>query len=163
MSVIIGLAIAGLPPSTNRSVKGVSRRSLPGKIAMIHYLGVWNSPVAISDEEAGRQYLALTQGDSPLPTFDQQVYLFYTNLTGLYPENDLLPEAELNASPWASALDVGGGYVIMAIRPEKAVEIGSVVLTLTERYGLVCFDPQGGKVYIPNRLRVTPGTVFSAT
>lgn len=117
------------------------------------YLGVWHSRAAISDEEAARQYLVLSDGKSASPEFDPQVYAFYTHLTGLYPEIDMVPESESDTCPWACSIDMSGGHVIMAIEPEKSERLVPVLLQLAERHDLVCFDPQNHKVHLPPYLR----------
>ena len=120
---------------------------------MSFYLGVWKSLTAISDDEAAGEYRVLSEGKSAPAGFDNQVYAFYSRLTDLYPEIDLLPEAELDASPWACAIDMSGSHVIMAILPEKTESVVPKVLALAEQHELVCFDPHAGKVYLPPHLR----------
>jgi len=44
---------------------------------MDFYLGVWNSPTAISDDEAAARYLALSDEKSVEREFDASVYNFY--------------------------------------------------------------------------------------
>ena len=124
-----------------------------GAKMMGFYLGVWNSPTAISDDEAAGQYLVLSEGKSAPPGFNAQVYAFYSRLTDLYPEIDLIPENELDACPWACAIDMSDSHVIMAIQPEKSEKVVPLVLALAEQHELVCFDPQAGKVYLPPHMR----------
>jgi|SRR6516225_3132639 hypothetical protein len=122
---------------------------------MNFFLGVWKGLTAISDVEAARQYLILKDGESTAPEFDTQVYTFYTRLTDLYPEIDMLPEEELEDSPWACGIDMSGGHVILAIQPEKSEKLFPQVLMLAGQHGLVCFDPQAGKVHLPPHLRTS--------
>jgi hypothetical protein len=117
------------------------------------YLGVWHSPKAISDDEAAVRYRALSDGKSTSPEFDSQVYAFYFRLTDLYPEIDMVPEAELDTCPWDCAIDMSGGHVIMAIRAERVERLLPEVLALAEQHGLVCFDPQAGRAHLPPDLR----------
>jgi len=121
---------------------------------MSFYLGIWNSPTAISDNEAARQYLALGDEKPVQSKFDSQVYAFYCRLTALYPEVEMVPEDELSACPWDCSIDMPGGHVIMAIQFERSQEILPQVVSLAEQYALVCFDPQAGRVYLPPHLRV---------
>ena len=116
------------------------------------YLGVWRSLAAISDEAAARRYRALSDGKER-PEFDAQVYAFYTGMTGLYPEIDMVAESEMDGCPWACAIDMGGGHVIMAIQPERSERFLPVLLALAAQHDLVCFDPQAGKVHLPPYLR----------
>ena len=115
------------------------------------YFGVWNCLTPISSEEAAHQYQLLKDLGSER-RFNDQVYAFYSRLISLYPEVETLSEEELVNSPWASSMEVSGSHVIMAIVPEQSEKVVPQVLTLAEENGLVCFDPQAGKVYLPPHL-----------
>jgi hypothetical protein len=124
---------------------------------MSFYLGVWKSGRAISDDEAATQYLALRDEKSVESEFEQQVYAFYSQLTLHYPEVEMVAEDELDACPWACGLDVAGDHVIMAIQPEMSEKVVHLIRVLAAQYELVCFDPQTGKVHLPQRLRAQQG------
>ena len=115
------------------------------------YLGVWNCLTPISSEEAAHQYRLLKDLGSER-RFNDQVYAFYSRLISLYPEVETLSEEELDNSPWASSMEASGSHVIMAIVPEQSEKVVPQVLALAEENGLVCFDPQAGKVYLPPHL-----------
>ena len=115
------------------------------------YLGVWNCLTPISSEEAAHQYKLLKEVGSER-RFDDKVYAFYSRLSSLYPEVETLSEEELDDSPWASSMEVSGSHVIMAIVPKQSEKVFPQVLALAEENGLVCFDPQAGKVYLPPHL-----------
>ncbi len=117
------------------------------------YLGVWHSRTAISDDEARRQYSLLSDGKSAPGKFDSQVYAFYSRLTERYPEIDMIAESDIDTSPWACAIEMSGGHVIMAIRSEEAEGLVPDLLRLAGQHELVCFDPQAGKVHLPPHLR----------
>jgi hypothetical protein len=122
---------------------------------MSFYLGVWNSPAAISDNEAAARYAALNAEKSVEPGFDPHVYAFYCRLTSLYPEVEMVPEDELGSCPWACGIDIAGDHVIMAIRPGLSETVVPQVLALAAQDELVCFDPQAGKVHLPPHLKAT--------
>ena len=107
---------------------------------MSFFLGVWNSPTAISDDEAAARYRRLSGQKSGEPEFDAQVYAFYCRLTRLYPEVEMVPENELASCPWACSLDVGSDHVIMAIQPEQSDRVAPQILALAAQHELVCFD-----------------------
>jgi hypothetical protein len=69
----------------------------------------------------------------------------------------MVPEDELDACPWACALEVAGDHVIMAIQLEQAPKIIGQIVSLAAQLELVRFDPQAGKVYLPPRLENKPG------
>jgi len=129
---------------------------------MTFCLGVWNSPTTVSNEEAAGRYLVLSDERSAPSVFDGRVYAFYYHLTRVYPEIELVPESEIEACPWAGAIVMAGGHVIVPILPEKSGEVVPVVVDLAEQYGLTCFDPQAGKVYLPPDLRPRQADTFSA-
>jgi hypothetical protein len=120
-------------------------------MASTFYLGVWNCLTPISSAEAAHQYQLLKELGSER-RFDDKVYAFYSRLISLYPEVETLSEEELENSPWASSMEVSGSHVIMAIAPERSEKVFPQVLALAEENGLVCFDPQAGKVYLPPHL-----------
>jgi hypothetical protein len=120
-------------------------------MASAFYLGVWACLTPISSEEAAHQYQLLKDVGSER-RFDDKVYAFYSRLSSLYPEVETLSEEELDDSPWASSMEVSGSHVIMAIVPKQSEKVFPLVLALAEENGLVCFDPQAGKVYLPPHL-----------
>jgi len=122
---------------------------------MSFYLGVWSSPVAITDEEAAVRYAELNDGKPVRSKFHDQVYAFYCRLTALYPEVEMVPEDDLDSCPWACGMDMAGDHVIMAILPEQSAAVLPQVLALAAKDELVCFDPQSGKVHLPPHLSET--------
>jgi len=115
------------------------------------YLGVWNCLTPISSQEGAHQYQLLKEVGSER-RFDDKVYAFYSRLIGLYPEVETLSEEELDDSPWACSMEASGSHVIMAIVPEQFEKVIPQIRSLAEENGLVCFNPQAGKVYLPPHL-----------
>jgi hypothetical protein len=131
---------------------------------MSFYLGVWNSPAPISDDEAAARYNALNDEKSRGPEFDARVYTFYCRLTSLYPEIEMVPEDELDSCPWASSIDITGDHVILAIQPEQSERVVPEIVALADQYELACFDPQAGKVLLPsNRIATTASAARAAS
>jgi hypothetical protein len=128
---------------------------------MNFYLGVWNSPTAISDDEAAARYRVLSAEQSAEPEFNAHVYTFYCRLTSLYPEVEMVPENDLGSCPWACSLDLTGDHVIMAIQPGQCQKLVPQVLALAAQHDLVCFDPQAGKVHLPPHLSATQAAAVS--
>ena len=118
---------------------------------MTHYLAVWGGRDALSNRDAAKYYAALQEGKAP-QAFDAAVYAFSSALTRHYPDLEMVPEEDLDASPWASAPEISGNYMIVALRAERFAEVFPLILQLAEEYGLVCFDPQNTKVHLPSRL-----------
>ena len=130
---------------------------------MNFYLGVWNSPTAISDDDAAARYRELSDEKSVEPEFDASVYNFYCSLISLFPEVETVPEDELDSCPWACGIDIASDHVIMAIHLEHAPKIIAQIVLLAAKYELVCFDPQAGKVYLPPRLEPKHAPVACAS
>ena len=112
------------------------------------HCAVWIDGRVLSHKEAAKHYAALLEGN-PAPTFDRSVYAFVTELTRRYPELDEF--ADDPSCPWACALDFSGEAVIMALMPERYADVFPVILQLSDKYGLVCFDPQNTIVHLPSR------------
>ena len=119
---------------------------------MTFFLAVWPERRALSDKDAARYYTQLVEGRAP-QAFDESVYGFSCALTGRFPDLEMIEDADLDSSPWASALEVAGSHILMAVRPELFSSVFPVILQLAEEHGLVCFDPQNTKVHLPSRLR----------
>jgi hypothetical protein len=118
------------------------------------HLGVWYSARAISNQEAAELFRLLSeQRWVPLEQY-VSVYSFYNDLTSVFPEIEMTPEEKLEDCPWSCATDHSGLHVLMDIEHEKASVILPLVLGLAQKHGLVCFDPQYHKVYLPPLLQV---------
>lgn len=106
-------------------------------------LGVFYTERPLRDEDAGERYLALcSQERDPLWVEPSpSVAAFYEELTAKYPDTDS-PD-----NPWSgSPLDRSEGHVIMSMPSRRAPEIMPYVVETARKYGLVCFDPQSGKI-----------------
>ena len=75
---------------------------------------------------------------------------FYEELTARYPEIDAVPEAEVDNCPWSCALDRTAAAIVMPMVWSRSEEVGSFVLGLARKKGLVVFDPQTGSVIYPD-------------
>jgi len=62
--------------------------------------------------------------------------------------------------PWSCAHDRSGLHVLMAITWNRCAEIPPVVLELGVKHGLVCYDPQESKVYLPPHFKPKAGSRF---
>ena len=123
---------------------------------MNFYLGVWRSETTLSDKDAAKRYVALSEGQEIPKGFDAGVYKFHAQLTDMYPDLDLIPEDEEESSPWACSLEVSSTHVIMAIQPEWYTRVFPVILQLADQHGLVCYDPQNEKVHLSAHLERNP-------
>ena len=115
------------------------------------YLAVWHADSALSDNDAAEHYASLSAGRMP-KGFNAAVYGFCHDLTRRYPDLDMVGEDEMDACPWACALEISEGHLIMALQPDRYSEVLRFVLELTDKHRLVCFDPQNKTVHLPSSL-----------
>jgi hypothetical protein len=107
----------------------------------------------IGNEEAGKLYVCLCDGDAsgvaPHPAIDA----FYAELTAKHPEIDKLPEKKIDDhdySPWSYKLHRSPGHVIMSCVWPKATDVHRLVQKLARKHGLVLYDPQSDVATYPD-------------
>lgn len=122
---------------------------------MSYGLGVWHSAKAISQTEAAELYAKLCEETWVPSGHHIDLYTFYDQLTSRYPEVEAVSDDDLDSCPWACTSERSGAHVILWMRPEKSAEVLPEILRLAENYGLVCFDPQASKLYLPSHLQPT--------
>ena len=114
---------------------------------MSYDLGVFFTQRPLSADDAMERYSAYCSGDfahflEPSPSIER----FLKDLTDRYPQIDDVTEDQLDDCPWSIAFDVSDGHVLMPMVHSKADEVAPFVVTLAGRHGLVCVDPQDGRV-----------------
>ena len=114
-------------------------------------LGVWYSSRPLTDEEAAERHRACCDnGDiDRLIEPHQSVADFVSEVTARYPQIDDVPEDEIEHCPWSVAFDPSKGHVTMPICWSRVEDVAPVVMELAAKHGLVCYDPQMGKVHLP--------------
>ena len=115
-------------------------------------LGVWFSSRPMNNEEAAARYVALCDGNTDDIEANPAVAAFVTELTGLHPQIDDVPDEDVDDCPWNCAFDVSEGHVIMPMSWSRCEEVALLVLQLAQKHGLICFDPQSGEVHLPPQL-----------
>jgi hypothetical protein len=117
-------------------------------------LAVWHSESAPSKQEAHRLYLNLCKSKAIPQERYAAVEAFYADLTSRYPEIDSLPEEALDSCPWSCAHDKSGFHVIMCMNHgDNLEEAAKFIVQLAEKHGLLCYNPQGSYVYVPQNLK----------
>jgi hypothetical protein len=117
-------------------------------------LGVWHSERPITVEEAGDLYLKLCKQEWVPIEESPAVEAFYRESCGKYPEIDMLPEDQVDESPFSCAHDRSGLHVLVAISyGQRTTPVAQYVVELAEKHGLICYDPQGPDVYLPPHLK----------
>jgi hypothetical protein len=116
---------------------------------MSYDLGVWYSKSSLSDQEAGDLYSKLSGLEWMPAETSPAVEAFYKGLTSLYPEINSVPESEIDSCPWNCALHRSGGHVLICIAWSRVEEVAPIVISMAGKQGLICFDPQTGKVHLP--------------
>jgi len=111
-------------------------------------LGVFYTEKTHSDEEATKRYVAYCEAEDLTPFIEpsEKVASFLKELTSQYPQIDDWPEEDLDNCPWSIAFDVSEGHILMPMVFSKAEEMYSVIVALAKKHGLVCVDPQSGRI-----------------
>ena len=117
-------------------------------------LGVWYSSRPMRRDEARERYVALCEGENVESLIEpsERVAAFVAELTALYPQLTQLTDDEVDESPWNCDFDISDGHVIMAMGWPRCGEIAPLVTKMALGHGLVCFDPQSDRVYLPTHL-----------
>ncbi|MFI7236126.1 hypothetical protein [Streptomyces cyaneofuscatus] len=113
-------------------------------------LGVWFQDVRPSCAAALETHQSLCAGEPAAVRHNTAVARFHAALVAEFPEAE---PATDESSPWSAGLDVGDGYVLMAMQWGRAAEVAPRVVDLAGQSGLICFDPQAGVVHAPPALQ----------
>lgn len=111
-------------------------------------LGVFYTDRPHSDDDAGERYVAYCGGGDLKPWIEPspRVAAFLKELAEQYPHIAEVPEQSVDGSPWAAALDESEGHILMPMVFSWAERMYPIIVGLAEKHGLVCFDPQEGKI-----------------
>lgn len=111
-------------------------------------LGVFYTERPQSDDDAGERYVALCDGSNLADWIEPspKVEAFLNDLTTRYPQIDDVADEAVDDSPWSCAFDVSEGHAIMPMVWSRAEEMAAIIAELAAKHGLVCFDPQEGKI-----------------
>jgi hypothetical protein len=115
--------------------------------------GVWYPEKRVSDEEAGKLYVRLCEGDAAGLIPHPAIEAFYAELTAKHPEIDTIAEGKIDDHdycPWSCALDHSPNHVVMSCVWSQADYAHRLVLDLARKHGLAVYDPQAGKVTYPD-------------
>lgn len=115
---------------------------------MSYDVGVFFTQRPHSDEAAGERYSAYCSDEdfSRLIEPSPRVAAFLHEVTGLYPEIHDVPDEALDDCPWSASFDVSDGHALMPMTYPQADVMVSFLVDLADKHGLVCFDPQTGKI-----------------
>ena len=117
-------------------------------------LAVWRGETSVSDKEAADLYLKLCKQEWTPLEWHASIDAFYVELCSRYPEIDTLSDDELDRCPWSCAHDRSGQHIVMCLNYGDQLEEAALFVTrLAARHDLICFDPQGQKVYSPLGLK----------
>lgn len=113
-------------------------------------LAVWHESGQISDSEAQATYEKLCEG-MPLPA-SSRVLDFVTQLASRFPQIDDLDEDEVEDCPWTCEWDQSDGHCILNLRWDVVDTMVSEIVALADKCGIICYDPQNGKIINMGRL-----------
>lgn len=106
--------------------------------------GVWFPHQRLSDQEAGKLYIRLCEGDISGVQAHPAVDAFYGDLIARHPEIDSIPEervGDFDYCPWSCAIDRSPGHVITACVWTKAEYVDQLIHELARKHGVAVFDP----------------------
>jgi hypothetical protein len=111
-------------------------------------LGVFYTARPHTDVEAVRRYVAYCEEDDFTPYVEPSAAIeaFLKELTAELPQIDDWPEESIDDCPWSCAFDVSEGHVLMPMVWSAADTVPPKIVTLAEKHGLVCVDPQSEKI-----------------
>jgi hypothetical protein len=120
-------------------------------------LGVWYSYHPLTFDQAGTIYGQLCHSDLSALTIDsntsRHIAAFMDDITRKYPSIEDLPEEELDDCPWSVDFDRSDVHAILPMAWSRVEEVAPFVKNLAYKHGLVCYDPQEDRVYLPPSLQ----------
>lgn len=114
---------------------------------------VWFPHKRLTNEEAGRLYAELCQGNVAGVEAHPSLDAFHAELVARHPEIDDVPEEQiddLDVCPWSIAFDRSPGHIIMCCAWPKADYVNGLLKTLARKHGLALYDPQAERIHYPD-------------
>lgn len=112
---------------------------------MSYDLAIWHEPCAIDCQSAQKKYEAICSSVM-FPAPHESVTCFVDRLTGKYPQIDNWDEDDIDNCPWSCEFDQSPGHCIIHMRWGAVEKMLQEIVLLAEGCGLVCYDPQNGKL-----------------
>ena len=111
-------------------------------------LGVFYTVRPLSDEEAVNRYVAYCEEGNLSPYIEpsDKISAFLKELTEQYPQIDDWLEEDIDNCPWSIEFDVSEGHILMPMVYSSAEAMYPLITSLAKKHGLVCIDPQSGKI-----------------
>jgi hypothetical protein len=118
---------------------------------MSYDLAVWHESTAIDSRAAQQKYEAMCAGVHP-PTPHESVAQFVNLVTQQYPQIDDCDEDDIDDCPGTCEFDVSPAHCILNIRWGREEELVPELVHIAMDLGLICYDPQSGRVYSPGQI-----------
>jgi len=121
---------------------------------------VWYPQHRLSNQEAGKLYVRLCEGNQEGVQSHHNLESFYEELTSKHPEIDSIPDDkvdDLDHCPWSCAHDRSPGHIIMCCVWPKAAYVEGLVRELAKKHGLAVYDPQSEKIHYPDDAVIVKG------
>lgn len=107
-------------------------------------LAFWHTDSAIDAGEAAEIYKGIIAEVPDVVAANPAVERFHADVVGVFPD---LTEENMDESPWMAELYFSPSFLVVNISWSKRVEVSEVLLRLSRKHGLVCYDPQGEAVF----------------
>jgi len=111
-------------------------------------LCVYHSTRPQTDEDAVNRYISYCEKEDLSPRIEpnEKVALFLKELTNQHPQMKDWPLDDIDDCPWNADFDVSEGHAIMPLSFSRLEELYLLIVSLAEKYGLFCVDPQSNKI-----------------
>lgn len=113
------------------------------KVLMSCDFGIWDRPRTRSPDRANRIYRKLVREDISCVKPSSKIEKFLEDLAGVYPFD---ANRDDDSMPWSVPPDYSPGHVLLSCVVSRSTEIRKVVLDLSKKHELLCYDPQLNKI-----------------
>ncbi|MFI6885304.1 hypothetical protein [Streptosporangium canum] len=131
----------------NQFNKGAADGAADTLLFMSYDLAVWDGKQPADDREAGathlhlyEQYIEADENIPPIP----KIISFVEMLVKLWPDVDTDDDSPWAATPIIS--EARGPYIYFTMSWSRADEVLPCAAEIAEQLGLICFDPQLGRM-----------------
>ncbi len=109
-----------------------------------------NTPVKSVDVQ--RIYDKFSAGEQISHNIDPKINKFLEQLKSDFPEKGKLSGTDAETSPWAEKFVATGSFLVLDMVQPSSSEMMKYVNNMANRSGLIVFDPQEKRTYLPLKL-----------
>ena len=117
-------------------------------------LALWYEASPISHREATEKYGILLRNEDVGLAEYPGLAVIYADLTTRYPAPNSVVDMDHSETIWSAEPRIVANAVRLSIAIPAVARVSRDVQELAEREGVVCFDPQRGRVRLPSAMRL---------